>query len=160
MRFAALFLVVMACTSNNDRNESQAQNRPRAMLTGNRPQRMRNCPSSVASATTTAVETVSGVDLVITSPDPGDRAELASRARRQATLGNPRWFMPPHTGMHGGPGAQGFCPVIHANTMVTWEPIPEGVRIHVAARGADQVTELQRATEARVRALKMLPPTS
>ena len=156
MRFAALFLVVIACTSRND-TESNARYRPRAMLTGMRPQRMRNCPSAVPSATTTAVETISGVDLVITSTDPDARSQIAALARRQATLGNPRWFMPPHSAMHGGPGEQGFCPVIHANTMVTWEPIAEGVRIHVAARGTDDVAALQRATEARVRAMKMLP---
>lgn len=156
MRTALLLLVVVACSTRED-TESHVRNRPRATLTGTRPQRMRNCPSAVPSATTTTTETVSGVDLVITSPDPQARAQIAELARRQATLGNPRWFFPQHSTLHGGPGMQGFCPVIHANTKVTWEPIGEGVRIHVSARGTDQVTALQRATEARVRALKMLP---
>ena len=156
MRTAVLLLVLVACSTRED-TESHAEHRPRAMLTGTRPQRMRNCPSAVPSAVTTVTETVSGIDLVITAPDPDTRAQVASLARRQATLGNPRWFFPQHSGLHGGPGGQGFCPVIHANTTVTWEPIPEGVRIHVAARGTDQVTALQRATEARVRAMKMMP---
>lgn len=156
MRSALLMLVLVACSTRED-TESRVRHRPRAMLTGTRPQRMRNCPSAVPSATTTATETVSGVDLVITSPDPEARAKIAALARQQATLHNPRWFFPQHSTLHGGPGGQGFCPVIHANTTVTWEPIGEGVRIHVAARGTDQITALQRATEARVRALKMLP---
>src|SRR5512135_326453 len=156
MRTALLLLALVAC-SNREDTESRVQHRPRAMLTGTRPQRMRNCPSAVPSATTTATETVGGIDLVITSPDPNARAQIAELTRRQATLHNPRWFFPQHSALHGGPGAQGFCPVIHANTTVTWEPIGEGVRIHVSARGTEQVTALQRATEARVRALKMLP---
>ncbi len=156
MRFAALLLALISCTSREN-TESHAQNRPRAMLTGTRPQRMRNCPSAVPSAVTTVTETTTGVDLVITAPDPDGRAKLASLARTQATLGDPRWFFPQHSGMHGGPGGQGFCPIIHANTTVTWEPIAEGVRIHIVARGTDQVTALQRATEARVRAMKMMP---
>lgn len=156
MRSALLMLVLVACSTRED-TASRVRHRPRAMLTGTRPQRMRSCPSAVPSATTTATETVSGVDLVITSPDPDARAKIAALARQHATLGNPRWFFPRHSGMHGGSGEQGFCPVIHANTTVTWEPIGEGVRIHVMARGTEQVTALQRATEARVRALKMLP---
>jgi len=156
MRSALLLLAVVACSSHED-TESRVRHRPRAMLTGTRPQRMRNCPSAVPTTTTTATETVSGIDLVITSPDPEARAKLASLASLQAAQGNPRWFFPLHSGMHGGPGGQGFCPVIHANTTVTWEPIAEGVRIHVSTRGTEQVTALQRATEARVRALKMLP---
>ena len=127
------------------------------MLTGTRPHRMRLCPSAVPSAVTTASETVSGIDLTITSPDPDARAQLATLARLHATMHDPRWFMPPHSGMHGGPGQEGFCPIIHANTTVTWEPLAEGVRLHVTARGTGEVTALQRATEARVRALKMLP---
>jgi hypothetical protein len=156
MRTAVLLLVLTAC-STRESTESHVQNRPRAMLTGTRPQHMRNCPSAVPSSVTTVTETVSGVDLVITAPDPDARAQLASLARTQATLGNPRWFFPQHSGMHGGPGVQGFCPIIHASTNVTWEPIPEGVRIHIAARGTENVTALQRATEARVRAMKMMP---
>jgi len=156
MRTALFLLVLVACSSRDD-TDKHVRYRPRAMLTGTRPQRMRLCPSAVPSAVTTTTETVSGVDVVITSPDPAQRAKIASLSRLQATLGNPRWFMPPHTGMHGGPGAEGFCPIIHANTTVTWEPLAEGVRIHVTARGTEQVTALQRATEARVRALKMMP---
>ena len=118
---------------------------------------MQRCPSAVPGTTTTVTETATGVDLVMTTPDPDARVQLANLARLQATMGNPRWFFPEHSAMHGGPGTEGFCPVIHANTRVSWEPIAEGVRIHVAANDKEDVLALQRASEARLRALKLLP---
>jgi hypothetical protein len=157
MRSALLLLVLVACSNENERSRMRAEDRPRAMLTGARRLRMRNCPSAVPSATTTSMETAGGIDLVITAQDPKARTQIAELARQQTSLGKPRWFFPRHSGLHGGPGGQGFCPVIHANTTVTWEPTGDGVRIHITANDSEQITALQRATEARVRALRMMP---
>ena len=64
----------------------------------------------------------------------------------------PMTAFPHHTSMHTGPGNLGFCPIIHADTRVSYEPIADGVRVHVTARSSRTVTKLQRATEARIRA--------
>jgi hypothetical protein len=114
---------------------------------------MRNCPSAVISAETRSSPTRDGVDVFVTSNRMGAREEIISRAQRQAALPGPFPFVGEHTGHHGGPGDIGFCPIIHADTNVMVEPITDGVRIHVAARSRSQVSALQRATDARVRAL-------
>ncbi len=119
---------------------------------------MRNCPSAVRSAKTTATRTPDGIDLTITSDDPSARADIVTLAQLQRDQRAPIWFVPAHSGMHGGPGSLGRCPVIHADTTVTYQPLANGVLIHVAARSRGRVAALQQATEARVRALS--PPSS
>ncbi|HTR49518.1 MAG TPA: hypothetical protein VMJ10_02360 [Kofleriaceae bacterium] len=91
-----------------------------------------------------------GVDLVITSPDPDAQREIFARAFVQSWQGDPLAHVAPHTGEHGGPGSIGYCPIIHADTTVTYAAIPGGVRVHVAARHPLDVPALQQATEARV----------
>jgi hypothetical protein len=103
-------------------------------------------------------KTSDGVDVTITSSDAAARRRIVELAAQQSALGGPLWPAPLHSGLHGGPGTIGRCPVIHADTTVTYELVPDGVRIHVAARSSSAVTKLQHATEARVRMLAV--PTS
>jgi hypothetical protein len=119
---------------------------------------MRNCPSAVRSAKTTSVRTSDGVELTITTDDPSAQAEIVALARFHGDMKGPIWFLPPHSGLHSGPGSLGRCPIIHADTTVDVQPIANGVMIHVAAHTPDRVAALQQATEARVRVLA--PPSS
>jgi len=149
-RFAVL-VIAAACSS--DRTDDQPAPTPTSTLAGKMPQHMRNCPSAVISAQTRSAPTKDGVDVFVTSNRMGAREEIVARAQRQAALAGPFPLVGEHTGHHGGPGDLGFCPILHANTNVSVEPITNGVRIHVAARTPSQVLALQRATDARVRAL-------
>ena len=145
-------LLLPACSTSSDEAQRQDhQLKPEARLTGTMPQRMRNCPSAVPSAKTTARPTADGVNVTITSTDPQARAEIVRLAAVQSGQRNPLRLVPPHSGLHGGPGTMGRCPIIHANTTVRYQAIPDGVRIHVAARAHEDVPALQEATEARAR---------
>ena len=149
----ALFVIVVAaCSSDRTDRDEREHHRPEALLTGQLPRQMRNCPSAVASATTRMERARDGVDLVITSPDPDARREIAARAFAQSWQGDPLAHATPHTGEHGGPGTIGYCPIIHADTSVTYTAIPDGVRVHIAAQRPEDVPALQQATEARVTA--------
>jgi hypothetical protein len=148
-RFVVVVLVA-ACSSDRPSDEPP---RPTSTLTGKTPKHMASCPSAVISAETRASPTPDGVDVDITSNRMGAREEIVQRAQRQAVFRAPFPFVGEHTGHHGGPGDIGFCPIIHAGTTVTVRQIPNGVRIHVAARRPADVTALQRATEARARTL-------
>lgn len=114
---------------------------------------MRNCPSAVAFATTVATPTFDGINLTITSTNPDARSQIIKLAERQSGQRDTLPFMPAHSGLHGGPGTIGHCPIIHAGTTVSYTQIPDGVRIHVMAHAPGEVQLLQRATEARVDAL-------
>jgi hypothetical protein len=144
---------VVATWSCKAERESREHPRPTAAMTGATPLRMRNCPSAVASAKTIATRTVSGIDLTITSTDAAARARIVALAQLQSSQRDPVRLLPPHTSMHTGPGTVGRCPVIHADTGVSYELAPDGVTIHVAANRPTDVAQLQTATESRVRAL-------
>ena len=116
---------------------------------------MRNCPSAVASAKTVAQPTNSGIDVLITSNDPNAQQRIHALAELQSHPRDPISVMPAHTGMHSGPGTVGRCPIIHANTTVSVETIPDGVRVHVVANFPPDIAELQRATGDRVRTFSL-----
>lgn len=124
---------------------------PESTLTGRLPRQMHNCPSAVPSAKTSAVPTERGVDVVITAPEPEARQRILALAELHASQREPVAMLGEHNGMHGGPGTVGRCPIIHANTTLELDPIPDGVRIHVTANDKDDIQALQKATEKRVR---------
>jgi hypothetical protein len=154
MTVAHLFPVVLviACSNRGD-TDMRHHARPESTLSGLRPLRMRNCPSAVPGARTTSQPTADGVDLTITATDPSAKQRVLMLARLQSGQREPIQIVPPHSGLHSGPGAQGFCPILHAGTTVSFDEAPDGVIVHVRASSADQVAALQRATAARVRAL-------
>ncbi len=146
-------LCALAACSTHD-TDQDIQSSTNDAMTGKRPLKMRNCPSAVPTATTRAVRTKDGVDVVVTSADPEAGRKIAELAQQQDDYSNPRWFVPQHSGLHGGPGTTGYCPIIHQGTIVTSKTLANGARIHVAARSPLQLVLLQHATEERVRALQ------
>lgn len=140
-------VLALGCQSHHDSHRVQ----PRSELTGGMPLHMQNCPSAVPSAQTIATPTAAGVDISIISEDASARSQILALTQLQSAQGDPYGFAPAHTGTHGGPGTLGRCPIIHANTTVNYEPIEDGVLIHVVARDRGQLADLQRATDARVR---------
>ncbi|NVB84419.1 MAG: hypothetical protein HOV81_38955 [Kofleriaceae bacterium] len=152
-----LFLISTACAKERDREKpaSRERARPESTLTGTLPKQMRNCPSAVPSAKTSAVPTDKGVDVVITAPELDARHRILALAELHASQREPIAMLGEHNGMHGGPGTMGRCPIIHANTTVKLDPIPEGVRIHVTANDKDDIQALQKATDARVKTLQL-----
>jgi hypothetical protein len=152
MKVVLTMLLVAAC-AGNDSPPTQDQPQPAATMTGKLPRKMRNCPSAVEGVKTRATPTSKGIDLEITSDDPAAVREVVSRAELQTTLHGPYWFVPAHTGMHGGPGDIGHCPVIHANTDITYNQFGNGVRVHILARDKSQIPALQQAVQARTQAL-------
>jgi len=94
---------------------------------------MANCPTAVAGAATRAVNTESGIDLTITADDPASQRRIFELADLHARIGEPDGSAPAHTGLHGGPGGIGHCPVIHDATTVMVSRLRRGVVIHVRA---------------------------
>jgi hypothetical protein len=158
LNLAAVVILAGACSRETSDGNPPSGAQPEATLTGKRPQHMRNCPSAVASARTVTTPTFDGVNLTITSQDPDARRQIVKLAAFQSSERESIPFMPAHSGLHGGPGTIGYCPIIHAGTIVTYKEIPDGVRVHIATRRPEEVQMLQRATETRVSALAK--PTS
>lgn len=152
MKLALFTLVAVAACSGRAPDED-TETSPQDRLTGERPNRMRNCPSAVTGATTRAKPTPDGVDIEITAADPTAAKRITELARLHADLSGPLMFMPYHTATHGGPGTIGFCPIVHTGTTVSAQPLPDGARVHVAARSPYTIKMLQLETEQRVRAL-------
>jgi hypothetical protein len=123
---------------------------PPPVQIGRREHGMRNCPTALAGITLQAVNTAMGVDLTITTRDPVIRRDLLERARINSHMGNPDETAAEHTGRHGGPGKQGYCPVIHADTNVTFTVIPSGAVIHVSALAPEDVPAVQAAVAERM----------
>jgi hypothetical protein len=143
-RILAVVLITACSRTPAPSQPSQAGERERGML---------NCPSAVATATTEVIPTDMGVDLVITAPSSDAQAEIVARAERQVRMGDPSG-LPEHSGMHGGPGTIGYCPVIHDATSVKMSQRPGGVTIQVRALVPDRVKALQEETQARVTRLQ------
>jgi hypothetical protein len=148
-----LSIVVLAACSNRPADEDTETSRP-APLTGARPRHMRNCPSAVPTATTRAERTPDGIDLVITSSDPAARQRITELANLHVAMSVPLWLIPQHSGLHGGPEAIGFCPIIHDDTTVTADQLANGVRVHVAAHSPLGALIVQRETERRLGAIQ------
>jgi TusA-related sulfurtransferase len=121
---------------------------------------MRNCPSALVGATTRFIETKDGVDLEITANDPVVRRQIIALANVHAHLGQPNCAERPHTGLHGGTGTIGYCPIIHVGTRVTFRPRSNGAVIHVHALTPRAVPEIQKATALRVSLLAAGKPES
>jgi hypothetical protein len=124
-----------------------------ADTTGKKEHGMLNCPSAVDGAKTVLQRTDDGVDLTVTADDPAARRTVRVLARVHAAMHEPTSEKVEHGGQHGGPGSIGFCPVIHTGTVVTFNDVPGGVRIHVSASSLDDVAALQLRTAQRVSAL-------
>lgn len=104
---------------------------------------MRNCPTAVAGATTQAANTTFGVDLTITATEPASWRRILELAALHERMGDPDGSAPRHTGLHGGPGSFGRCPVIHTATTVTFSRLRKGAVIHIRALLPDDIARVQ-----------------
>jgi hypothetical protein len=114
---------------------------------------MTNCPTAVKGAITRAVNTASGVDLTIIADDPVSQRRIVELADLHERIGDPDGSAPRHTGLHGGPGGLGHCPVIHDATTVTFTRLRRGVVLHVRALLPSDVARVQGIVNDRVAAL-------
>lgn len=118
-------------------------------MTGTRPHQGEHCPSSLAGATTQIAMTPRGVDVTVTAKDPTTAMHIAALGElhvRGRTGDKPR----PHDRQHGGTGLGGYCPVVaNDQTRVTLTRLPDGAILHVEAREAARVPELQAMIKAR-----------
>jgi hypothetical protein len=114
---------------------------------------MANCPTAVPGAVTRAVNTEFGVDLTITADDPASQRRIIELAARHEQVGDPDGSAPPHTGLHGGPGGIGHCPVIHDATTVTFSRLRRGAVIHLRALLPGDVARVQAIVNERLAAL-------
>lgn len=122
---------------------------PRDNMTGLRPHRAENCPSSLPGTTTRITNTPRGVDVAVTSRDPATVHRITELAERQAR-GRTAEVSRPHDQHHGGSGWVGYCPVMVTDqTQVTITPRPDGAVLHVDARSPDRVSEIQTLIKAR-----------
>jgi hypothetical protein len=154
MRTAVISLLLMAglggCASKSPSVDETLLGRNQ---TGNRKQKMVNCPSMVEGARTRIVEQADHVELLITAESPEAQAEIRDRARRQATIEGHLETPPTHDGKGTGGGSVGFCPIVHVGTRVTVTDIPGGAHIRVAAEDKSRAAELKAATRQRVASL-------
>jgi TusA-related sulfurtransferase len=125
---------------------------------GKREHQMANCPSAVPTARTTVRTLEDGVELLVTAREPHAQEDIRELAREHTRMGDPRSVVPEHTGMHGGPGTIGHCPIIHDDTIVTAVAVVDGVRIQVRARRSERIGALQRETLARAKRLTRMHP--
>ena len=110
---------------------------------------MQNCPSALAGTMTRLTNTADGVDLAITASDPSIQQHIVELSAVQAHMGHANKSEGRHTGMHGGPGDIGQCPIIHIETTVTFTEAPGGAVIHVRANAPEDVPNLQATIAAR-----------
>lgn len=110
---------------------------------------MANCPSALPTTVTRVADVPGGVVLEITSPDPDIQSALYALADLHERIGAPQGPYV-HTGMHGGPGWIGHCPVIHNGTHVSYVHTKTGVRIEVRILPGQDVETLRREVYGRV----------
>jgi hypothetical protein len=113
---------------------------------------MANCPTAVEGASVKLTNTADGVDIAITASDLGTQQRIRELSNAQAQMGDPGPAERQHTGLHGGPGKLGHCPVLHDATVVTATTSDGGATLHVKALDPARVKPLQDETAARVAA--------
>lgn len=126
---------------------------PSGPMTGRLEHRMANCPNAVAGATTRVVDTADGVEVQISAADVTAKQRIRELSEVQAQQSEPVRSAPEHSGLHGGPGSIGHCPILHEGTRVTMTVTDAGATLHVAALEPARVKALQDETAARAAAL-------
>ena len=115
---------------------------------------MANCTSALWTAVTHVTDIPEGVSIAVTVTDPFNYRRLLALAEVHARIGVPGGARE-HSGLHGGPGDTGHCPILHNGTTVTFVRIPDGVRFDVRAAASLDVARLR--SQSRSRAEAMLP---
>lgn len=144
LAFGALSLPIVAAAKPTSRD-----------MTGKEEHAMRNCPSTVAGATTAVEDRKDGVVITVTAADALAAKEVQKRASLQANVAaQPARGAMEHTGQGTGSGQFGFCPGMTEGTSIVVENLPDGARLSVHSQTAAQVPALQQSTRARLRRLE------
>lgn len=159
MRTALLSLLLAACATSASQSPG-AEPRPTSTTgqtlsaglpqSGVREQGMWNCPTTLPGVKTLATNTATGIDLSVTTTDPTVSREILALARRHSYMGQPGAAASAHTGLHGGPGTVGHCPVIHGSTRVTFTESVGGAVIHIDALSPQGVEAVQSTVRDRL----------
>ena len=153
MRALILSLVLAGCASTSHPAPATYPSPQSSLQRG-----MRNCPSALVGATTRVIDTEDGVDLEITATDPVVQKQIIELAIVHEHLGQPNSSERAHTGLHGGSGDIGYCPIIHVGTQVTYRKRSDGAVIHVHALKPQVVPQMQKAIAERVALLATRNP--
>ncbi len=108
-----------------------------------------NCPSVLPSAITEISDIPGGVAVTVILWDPREQDQLLTLARLQERIGEPTSNFTGHSGLHGGAGNLGHCPIIHNRTTVRFTAVTDGVRFDVLALPGSDVAVLRQNTRHR-----------
>jgi len=149
---AAVVLCVVGCSSATEPPPAAKAPPLTSALDGKRVHGMLNCPSGVESSTTKMQMTAADVVLTITAPEINAQHKIVTLAHAHERSGNPRGGLI-NNGEHGGPGSSGFCPIVHADTVIRVEEISGGAIVHVRPTDPAQLQALGSAIAARIDAI-------
>jgi TusA-related sulfurtransferase len=107
--------------------------------------RIRNCPSAVRGAVTSANDRPDGVLMRVTADDPVAQREIRQRARQQANVAQ----QPARDANDFG-----YCPEMEPGTILGVEELPEGALMRVTARSGRGLARIQQSTHERLRAVR------
>ena len=91
-----------------------------------------------------AADVPGGVSITVTSENPDIQRALHALAALHERIGSPQGPSYDHTGLHGGPGWIGHCPVIHNGTHVSYVRTKNGVQIEVRILPGHDAVALRR----------------
>lgn len=149
---AAVVLLVVGCASKTEPPPPAKAPPLTSALDGKRAHGMLNCPSGVEGSTTKMQMAATDVVLTITAPEVNAQHKIATLAHAHERTGNPHGGLI-NNGEHGGPGSSGFCPIIHADTVISVEDVSGGVIVHVRPTDPAQLQALGTAIAARIDAI-------
>jgi hypothetical protein len=152
---SCFLLLVPAAACKQDESPPPRPSGPE--MSGPQSRRMANCPSAVRGAVTLTTPTPDGIDVTVTSPDLTAARQIAELAQFHAR--NPRPLLPfPHTGLGGGRGHAGYCPIARGDdVIITASVIPGGATIHLRARLPWRVHDLRESVVTRAERLRSFP---
>ncbi|HJZ88513.1 MAG TPA: hypothetical protein VKN99_25245 [Polyangia bacterium] len=114
--------------------------------------KMMHCPSAVAGAKTAIKNTKDGVELTVTGKGEAAK-EILTRAKHLAEVSKAA-ATGKHTGEGTAGGAEGHCPVVMKDTMVSATETKGGAKISIKPEKADgDVKALQKMVKQRQDAL-------
>jgi TusA-related sulfurtransferase len=107
--------------------------------------RIRNCPSAVRGAVTTADDRPDGVLMRVTADDPVAQREIRKRARQQATVAQ---------NVARDADELTYCPEMEPGTILGVEELPTGALMRLTARSPRELERIRQSTRDRLRAVR------
>jgi hypothetical protein len=105
--------------------------------------RIRNCPSGVRGAVTSADVRPDGVLMRVTADDPVAQREIRQRARQQANVAQ-----------RSDADELGYCPEMEPGTILGVEELPTGALMRVTARSPRDLARIQQSAHDRLQAVR------